>query len=224
MYRHALLRRNGFPSAARRGIQFIHIFYAVLGLSFLLATALLAAPKKEYLTEDELDLVRDAQEINLRVPVYLRLAEKRLIFLGLMEKGQKEIERERKEREKWEKEKKKAEKSGDKTAAQKEPVDEYVYLEDFTRSELLRGYIQTLDEVMDNIDDAYTRRLDVRDPLENLEEFTRETAPLLEKFQPKNDSERLAIEEAVDKAKSALNDAKEALNIVPKTEKKAKKR
>jgi len=37
-------------------------------LSFV--TSLFAIPKKEYFTEDELDLIRDAQELGQRVPVY----------------------------------------------------------------------------------------------------------------------------------------------------------
>ena len=94
------------------------------------------------------------------------------------------------------------------------------YLADFTRSELLRGYIQAIEEVMTNIDDAYGRKLDVRNPLEDLEKFLRETMPLVEKFQPKNDSEHVAMDDAMDKAKEALSSTKEALGVVPKTEKK----
>ena len=79
-----------------------------LVIVFSFAASLFAAPKKEYFTEDELDLIRDAQELSQRVPVYFKLAERRLIFLGLMEKSEKEKEKERKEKEKREKEKKKA--------------------------------------------------------------------------------------------------------------------
>src|SRR5438128_3258309 len=76
-------------------------------LSFV--TSLLAAPKKEYFTEDELDLIRDAQELGQRVPVFIKLAERRLVFLGIMEKSQKEKEKDLKEKEKREKTKKKIE-------------------------------------------------------------------------------------------------------------------
>ena len=67
-----------------------------------------APSKKEYFTEDELDLIRDAQELGERVPVYIKLAERRLIFLGLMEKSEKEKEKELKEKEKRQKAKKTA--------------------------------------------------------------------------------------------------------------------
>src|SRR5438132_8423982 len=187
-------------------------------LSFV--TSLFAIPKKEYFTEDELDLIRDAQELGQRVPVYLKLAERRLIFLGLMEKSEKEKEKEQKEKEKREKEKKKA---GDTRAtANKVDPDDTSYLADFTSAELLRGYIEALDEVTSNIDYAYSRKLDVRDSLEDLEKFTLETIPVLEKFKPKNDIERVAIEEAIEKAKDTQAETKEALRSVPKTEKKRK--
>ena len=59
-------------------------------LTVLLALPRLAAAKTEYLTEDEIDLIRDAQELSERVPVYLKLAEKRLAFLALIEKSEQE--------------------------------------------------------------------------------------------------------------------------------------
>jgi Xaa-Pro aminopeptidase len=184
------------------------------------AAALAAAPKKDYFTEDELDLIRDAQELSARVPAYFKLAERRLIFLGLMEKSAQQIEKERKEKAKREKEQ--ASNTDTRATSSKPPVDDTSYLDNFTRTELLRGYTQALDEVTTNIDDAYRNKLDVRDSLEDLAKFVRDTLPLLEKFKPKNDAERVAFEEAVDKAKQTAADTKEALNIVPKTEKKRK--
>src|SRR2546423_444040 len=65
-----------------------------LFLAILLAVPRPAAAKTEYLTEDEIDLIRDAQEISERIPVYLKLAEKRLAFLGLIEKSEQEKEKE----------------------------------------------------------------------------------------------------------------------------------
>ena len=187
---------------------------------FSFAASLLTAAKKEYFTEDEQDLIRDAQELSQRVPVYFKLAERRLIFLGLMEKSQKEKEKERQEKQKREREKKKA---GDTRAtANKVDPDDTSYLADFTSAELLRGYIEALDEITSNIDYAYSSKLDVRDSLEDLEKFTLETIPVLEKFKPKNDIERVAIEEAIEKAKDTQAETKEALRSVPKTEKKRK--
>jgi len=187
-----------------------------------LAASSYAVPKKEYFTEDELDLIRDAQDLSVRVPTYLKLAEKRLVFLGIMEKRQDEVEKEQKQKEKRANEEKKKPNLDSRANANKAPLEDTSYLEDFTHTELLRGYIQAIDESMTNIDDAYERKLDVRDPIEDLVKFTQTTIPLLQKYMPKNSGERSALQDAIDKANQAQNDAKEALKIVPKTEKKRK--
>jgi hypothetical protein len=189
-------------------------------LAATLAISLFAAPKKEYFTEDELDLIRDAQELSVRVPVYFKLAERRLVFLGIMEKSAQQIEKERKEKEKREKEQKKS--LDTRATANKAPIDDTAYLDNFTPAELLRGYVEALDEVTNNIDDAYSQKRDVRDPLEDLAKFIKDTLPLLQKYQPKNDSARAALQEAIDKANQTAADTKEALSVVPKTEKKRK--
>src|SRR5215510_12128247 len=122
---------------------------AKVSLSFVLAACLAlsvtAAAKKDYFTEDELDLIRDAQELSARVPAYFKLAERRLIFLGLMEKSAQQIEKERKEKEKREKEQKKG--VDTRANAKRAPIDDTSYLDNFSPSELLRGYIQALEEV-----------------------------------------------------------------------------
>ena len=189
-------------------------------LAACVALSISAAAKKEYFTEDELDLIRDAQQLSARVPTYFQLAERRLVFLGIMEKSAQQIEKERKEREKREKEQKKN--TDSRANANKAPLDDNSYLDTFTPSELIRGYIQALEEVTDNIDNAYSSRLDVRDSLEDLAKFTRDTLPLLEKFKAKNSDERSAIQDAIDRAKQVAADTKEALAVVPKTEKKRK--
>ena len=197
--------------------------FAFAMMMLVLALPGTATAMDEYLTDDELDLIRDAQELSQRVPVYLKLAEKRLAFLGLIEQSAEAKEKEQKERAKREKDAKKpANPAETKANAKKTALEDMTYLADFTRSELLRGYAQALDEVMSNIDDAFNRRLEVRDSLEDLEKFTRETIPILGKFQPKTDGERFALEETIDKAKEANTGAKDAMNIVPKTEKKRK--
>jgi hypothetical protein len=182
--------------------------------AFLLTSFVSAAPV-EYFTDAELDMIRAAQELRMRVPVYFKLAERRLIFLGVMEKSEQELAKERKEREKREKELKK----GGPKAAQA-PVDELAYLDEFTPAELLHGYVQALDETMANIDDAYNRRSEVREPLEDLEKFTRDTIPLLEKYKPRNSTDRSALEAAIERARQAQTDTRAALKVVPKTEKK----
>ena len=197
----------------------VSLFITIASLAF--SSLFLAAPKNDYFTEDELDLIREAQELSARVPAYFKLAERRLIFLGIMEKSAQQIEKERKEKEKREKEQKKGT-TDNRANANKAPIDDTSYLDNFTPAELLRGYIQVLDEVTDNIDNAYNSRQDVRDPLEDLAKFTKDTLPLLEKFKPKNDRERAALSDAMERAQQVAAETKEALSVVPKTEKKRK--
>jgi hypothetical protein len=191
-----------------------------VSLAIIFACSLAAAQKREYFTEDELDLIRDNQELTARVGTYFKLAERRLIFLGIMEKSQEQIEKERKALDKRAKEQKKS--IDNRANANKAPIDETSYLDNFTPAELLRGYIQVLEEVTTNIDDTYSRKLDVRDSLEDLAKFIRDTLPLLEKYKPNNQSARVALQDAIDKAKQTAIDTKEALSLVPKTEKKRK--
>src|SRR5215475_2803270 len=133
------------PYSENKMCRLVKVSLSVL-LVTCLAIPLFAAAKKEYFTEDELDLIRDAQELSARVPAYFKLAERRLIFLGIMEKSPQQIEKEKKEKEKRAKEQKKG--SLDSRAnANKAPIDDTSYLDNFTPSELLRGYIQALDEI-----------------------------------------------------------------------------
>lgn len=193
---------------------------SVLSLTAVMAGAPLGAPpqQREFFAEPEIDAIRDAQEIKVRVPVLFDVADRRLYFLGIKEKTAKQIEDERKAREKQQKEAQKIAKAGG--PKRTEPIDPEVYLADFTKSELLRGYIEAINEVMNNIDDAYERKFDVRNALEDLEKYTEETLPLLNKYQSKSNAEEAAILDARDKTQEALAGAREAMGTVPKTEKK----
>jgi hypothetical protein len=198
-----------------------------IAILILLTAFVAAAQRKEYFTENEIDLIRDAQyqsvelgtgkELPLRVGVYLRLADLRLAALGLKEKTAKERELEKKADEQHRKEVRDAQRAG--KAGPKAPEQPDDYLADFTRTELLRGYIEALDEVMDNIDDYYRRKLDVRGPLEDLAKYAKEQLPIVKTFQPKNNAETSAREDAVEITQKVIDDTREALEIVPKTEK-----
>jgi len=192
-----------------------------LCISLLFVTLAAAGPKKEYLTENELDIVREAQDLGPRIDAYLRLAKRRLIVLGLTEKSKQDIDREQAEQAEYNQTMVAA------AAARVNPADvdamapvtDFSYLKKFSDDDLLRGYIQAIDESMNNIDDFYERKADVRGSVENLEKFTRETMVILKKYQPHNAVERSAIQDALAKAKEANDGAKDALKKVPKNEK-----
>ena len=70
---------------------------AVLLLSGMLTLAtMVAAAAKEYFIEDEIDYLRQAQGISLRVPALIRLANIRLVTLGMKEKSKEDKELEKK--------------------------------------------------------------------------------------------------------------------------------
>jgi hypothetical protein len=196
-----------------------------LALIVAIAAALLATPPAlaaEYFTEAEIEQIRSAQDLDRRIPVFLKIAEIRLGLLGLVDTDASikveepggnfitrtiiraldpdaaaEIERERESRPDYENN-----------------------LRDFSRAELLRGYYQAIEETMGNIDDAYERggKGDVREALENLLEFTESTLPALGTFEPANEGEEIALEDAIEIAELARDGAAEALDVVPQTE------
>ncbi len=200
----------------------------ILGVMLIAATLVLSMPGPEvraadYFTEAEIEQIRTAQSLEQRIPVLLKIAEIRLGLLGLVETDGRLDE---------------ADKPGgnaitraiirvmDPAAAAeieraREDVPDFENnLRDFTPAELLRGYYQAIDETMDNIDDAYERggRGDVRGAIEQLFEFTGASLPALGNFEPSNENEEVALEDAIEIAELARNGASEALDVVPQTE------
>jgi len=87
---------------------------------------------------------------------------------------------------------------------------------------MLRGYIEALDEIKRNIDDAYRNKREVREPLEQFEKFCNSAIPALRRFQAHTDAELQAISDARTETQESLEAAQDALKIVPKTEKSGK--
>jgi Xaa-Pro aminopeptidase len=185
------------------------------------------AASREYYTDEEIEYLRDAQGLEQRVPAILRLANIRLVSLYMKEKSKEDKELEKKIAEIHE------ELSG-RPPAKPTPVPppkpgekprtpaadvSRPYLNDLSRTELLRGYIEALEEIKTVIDDAYRDKQDVRGVLEQFEKFLRESNPLLRRFQSKSDDEFQAILDAKSATEESLDDAQDALKKVPKTEK-----
>jgi hypothetical protein len=185
------------------------------------------AASREFFTDEEIDYLRDAQGLAQRVPAILRLANIRLVSLYMKEKSKEDKELEKKIAEIHE------ELSG-RPPAKPTPVPppkpgekprtpaadvSRPYLNDLSRTELLRGYIEALEEIKTVIDDAYRDKQDVRGVLEQFEKFLRESNPLRRRFQSKSDDEFQAILDAKSATEESLDDAQDALKKVPKTEK-----
>jgi len=197
-------------------------FSIVSGLIVLLLASIptTEAFAQDYLTDLEVDEIRGAQAIDKRVAILLQIAQVRLAHLGLAELEQ-EVEST----------------SGTSRITRaivrvlsRDIADELDRAEEsletfdrdltqFNRTELLLGYFQALEETMDNIDDAYEQnRGDLREPLDLLKNFTEQSIPLLRGFEVENESEEIALEDAIGQTELALEGAEAAIEIIPKTE------
>jgi hypothetical protein len=189
----------------------------------LLFAPVRAVAADDFFTEWEIEQIRDAQELDRRIPVYLLIAQTRLIHLGIVE-GETDPDRP----------------GGPNkavtflvgifqpnVAAEMERVAEEAerasqFEHDLTTVEpaaLLSGYYQAMDEAMDTLDDAYERRTgDLRPALGYLRDYTEETIPLLEHYAPRSADEEAALADAIEQAKTARDGAIRALELIPKTE------
>ena len=70
--------------------QFLTVFAAIFGIAAFFASNA-EAQRRDYLTEDEIEIVRDAQEIDLRVKVLTRAVERRLAVINNQPLKEKEI-------------------------------------------------------------------------------------------------------------------------------------
>jgi predicted nucleic acid-binding Zn-ribbon protein len=145
----------------------------------------------------------------------LKFLDNRIVALGLRERTAKEREQAKKDLENYESEVKAASRVKDAEVRAK-PLSPDVYLRKATRPELLRGFMQIIDEAMDNMEDAHERKLPVREQVEALQKFLREQLPRLEKFQPETPSETSALKATITHTQEAIEDCEKALESLPK--------
>ncbi len=196
----------------------------ITGIAIGLLAALIVAPpasaRDDYFTDLEVDEIRGAQQISRRVDVLLQIAQVRLAELGLAEVEQEVESTSGSNRITRTIVRILAPGTADELDAAQDDLESFENdLSYFTRAELLRGYHQALEETMDNIDDAYEQgRGDIREPLNSLKDFTEDSIPLLLRFEVENESEDIALEDAITQSELALEGAEAALDTVPRTE------
>jgi hypothetical protein len=189
---------------------------ALLAAILLSTTVGLGSQSRDYVTEEEEDLIRDAQELRLRIPLFLKFLDNRIVALGLRERTAKEREQAKKDLDSYERELKQASLVKDAEIRAK-PVNPDVYLRKHTKPELLRGFMQITDEIKDNLDDAYERKLPVREHVEALEKFLTEQLPRFAKFQAATSLETAALKAVISHSEEAIADCQTALKTLPKT-------
>jgi hypothetical protein len=107
-------------------LNFVLLLLLIGGLSFSVS-----AQKRDHLTEAEIEIIRDTQELDLRTKVFVKAAERRFVVLGVLT------------------ELKPAKKEKDNSDWGAPPTG--------TRAELLGDIAKILEEAMNNLDNVWSR-------------------------------------------------------------------
>lgn len=158
-----------------------------------------AAPQRDHLTQQEVDLVKEAQALDKRTDVFIKATERRLIVInGTAAANAKQL---KKDTERW----------GE--------------LPTGSRSELISDIARILDEAITNIDNVNER--DERNPLipKSLRKLAQAVNSIMSQLKPlateaKSDAEIASFELLNEDARSILEAASK---LPPEVEKKAKK-
>lgn len=109
-----------------RPLFFVLLLLLIGGLSFSAS-----AQKRDHLTEAEIEIIRDTQELDLRTKVFVKAAERRFVALGVLAES------------------KPAKKEKDNSEWGAPPTG--------TRAELLGDIAKILEEAMNNLDNVWSR-------------------------------------------------------------------
>jgi Xaa-Pro aminopeptidase len=152
----------------------------------------------DYLNDQEIERVREAQEIDKRVDVFLKLAERRLNALLGAPAPQAPPPKEKK----------------DKKKDKDEPSNDYGPEPTGTVIELLDNYTKVMSELLDKLDDVYDKKK--ADPklgkaMEKVLDTTQSHLKRLEQVRPKlkSEAEETALEKAMEIAKMAIDGARD---------------
>jgi hypothetical protein len=192
--------KAGYRAAGRRDISAAVLLLLLSLILFSASDAL--AQKHDHLTKEEIELVRDVQEIDNRMDIFVRAIERRLIAIegtsGLDKDQLKQIE---KEQEKW----------GD--------------IPEGSRSEMLSDVDKILDEAIDKLEDVAER-----DPKSELfayavyilADYARVLSPKLDTLRDRSANPRDAA--VLNSSIDQCADIVEASSKIPRPEPKSKKK
>ena len=174
-------------------------FLLTLVISLLLANTALA--QRDYLTPQEVDLVKEAQILDKRIDVFIRAAERRLIVINGSTAAAANAKVLKKESERW----------GE--------------LPTGSRTELVSDIARIIDAAIDNIDDVSLH--DERSPLiaKSLRKLAASANSIMAQLKPlsaqaKSDAEIASFEQLNEGVQSIME---AATKLPPEVEKKAKK-
>ncbi len=167
-------------------------------MAYTIAISADVMQSRDHLTAQEVDLVKDAQELDKRVEVFVKAADRRLLVVtGVTAGNEKQL---KKDSEKW----------GE--------------LPTGSRAELIGDIAKILDEAITNIDDVSAR--DEKNPLipKALRKLAAEATRIFDQLRPfqaqaKGDAEVASFEQLIENAESILA----AANKLPASSEKEKK-
>jgi hypothetical protein len=173
---------------------------AIMGRAFTTLVRL-SSPQfpGDYMTEEEDDLVRQAQKADDRIKVFMKIADRRMAALTGTGADSQLNSDDKKAREKADKE-----------------IRNWGALPKLTRVQLLQHYSKTIDEAMAKLEDAHERNPKssaLPKALETLREATERHLQVLRSLEQevKGESEELALKAAIGRAEQANQGAKEGL-------------
>jgi hypothetical protein len=177
--------------------------------------------RKDHLNRLEVLRVQEAQEIDQRTKVFLRIADRRLkVLLGLPVEDTvvDDDDQEKKDPDKKDKKNKDKDKDKNKDKAQKSKEKEDTDINNYgpppqgNNADLLANYQQVISEMMDKLDDSFEKSKTnpaLKKAIDKLLSTGKKQLGLLEKFRPTNDDEDRALRQAKEVLKMALDGAKD---------------
>lgn len=182
----------------RRALVVSLMLVALLSSFALHSAPAAAADKRDHLTPQEADQVREAQILDKRMEVFVKAAERRLLAL--------------------------TDPNAAKSKQVQKDVEKWGELPKGTRTELLTDLAKILDEAITNIDDVAARDANNRLLPKALRKLATASSRFIEQLKPmraqaKDETEREALEQALENAQSIVEAASK---LPPDTKEKSK--
>ncbi len=189
--------------------HFISFFTSSKACSILLAIFLAFSPiqkGKDPLNPQEIERVQDAQQVDMRTKVFLRIAERRLnVILGIAPITATQDNNK--------KDKKKNKEKKENKDPEQEESNDYGPEPTGTTAQLLDNYTRVMTELLDKLDDAYENQKNspiFESAVKKLLDKGQEQIKLLEKISSKvsSDDEERALGKAVETIQTAITGAR----------------
>lgn len=189
--------------STRRAALYVFLFFALVCISPRQPAHAAPGQRREHLTEQEVELVRDTQELDRRSDLFIKIAERRLLVVTGAPAAQQ-------------------------TPSAKD-LEKWGELPKGTRAALFNDLVRIFDEAINNVEDVATRTPDsplLPKAVRKLAEAATRFLPQLTALRPSAtaDGEREALEQTIDNLQQILEAAKRLPEETPEEKKGGKKK